>query len=194
MSPALTLPTSWWISTPSHTSMAIFARYSCERCMGLRSWSAAIGFLFGRRQRDRDRPEDALAGLEVVADALPVLAPHEAVERGEGTDRHHNEVGGLPRAHPHLGQRPSLGFLLLELAAGEEERLQRFLFAVWAYQRHLRSSVPVMRGEDDALFTVLLYCHSLILSTRRSRGRLDSHKHRVATDGSARTICAARRA
>ena len=41
MSPAFTLPSSECTSTPSQTSIAILARYSCERCIGLRVWNAA---------------------------------------------------------------------------------------------------------------------------------------------------------
>ena len=48
MSPGLSAPSSEWISTPSHTSIATFARYSCERCIGLRVWKAAT----------RDQPSD----------------------------------------------------------------------------------------------------------------------------------------
>ncbi len=44
MSPGLSLPTSWWMKSPSSVSRAIFARYSWERCIGLRSWSAATVF------------------------------------------------------------------------------------------------------------------------------------------------------
>ena len=42
MSPGLSVPSSEWISTPSQTSIATLARYSCERCIGLRVWNAAI--------------------------------------------------------------------------------------------------------------------------------------------------------
>src|SRR3569623_673497 len=40
MSPAFNLPSSEWIITPSQISMAIFTRYSCDRCSGLRVWKA----------------------------------------------------------------------------------------------------------------------------------------------------------
>jgi hypothetical protein len=42
MSPGFNAPSSEWTSTPSHTSTAILTRYSCERCIGLRVWKAAI--------------------------------------------------------------------------------------------------------------------------------------------------------
>ena len=42
MSPGLSAPSSECTSTPSQTSIAILARYSCERCIGLRVWNAAI--------------------------------------------------------------------------------------------------------------------------------------------------------
>src|SRR3569833_1134150 len=40
MSPAFNLQSSEWIITPSQISMAIFTRYSCDRCSGLRVWMA----------------------------------------------------------------------------------------------------------------------------------------------------------
>ena len=40
-SPGFRLPSSEWTSTPSQISMAILARYSCDRCIGLRVWNAA---------------------------------------------------------------------------------------------------------------------------------------------------------
>ena len=36
MSPGFNWPSSEWIMTPSQTSIATLARYSCERCIGLR--------------------------------------------------------------------------------------------------------------------------------------------------------------
>src|SRR3989344_1774944 len=41
MSPGLSLPSREWISTPSQVSTATLARYSWERCIGLRVWNAA---------------------------------------------------------------------------------------------------------------------------------------------------------
>ncbi len=42
MSPGFRAPSREWTSTPSMVSMAILARYSWERCIGLRVWKAAI--------------------------------------------------------------------------------------------------------------------------------------------------------
>ena len=42
MSPGFSAPSSECTSTPSQTSIATLARYSCDRCMGLRVWKAAI--------------------------------------------------------------------------------------------------------------------------------------------------------
>ena len=62
--------------------------------------------------------------LVVVAAALPVVLAHEAVERRECADAHHDEVAGLAAGH---GDPLEPGGLLALLLAGlslEEERLQ----------------------------------------------------------------------
>src|SRR4029077_18899579 len=62
MSPGFRLPSRECTSTPSHTSIATLARYSCERCIGLRVWKAAtrdpakpleLGARFCRRHEER---------------------------------------------------------------------------------------------------------------------------------------------
>ena len=198
MSPGLSAPSSECTSTPSQTSIATLARYSCERCIGLRVWNAAIRdqpsdvnsarvsagvmnsapylsakppvdstldragevhlallhhhldagvlevggaehrralvrlvdrVLLGHRhrrqrfaglridqrdrrcrsrsrrrravggQRDGDRPEQAAGRLHAVADALPVGAGHESLERREAADAEHDDVALFARAH-----------------------------------------------------------------------------------------------
>ena len=52
---------------------------------------AVRGELVGR-ERDRDRPEQAVGHLHAVAHALPVGLGHEAGERGEAADAEHDDV------------------------------------------------------------------------------------------------------
>ncbi len=73
MSPGLSAPSNEWMSTPSHTSIAIFARYSCDRCIGLRVWNAAT----------LDQPS-AVKSARVCAGVMnsaPYLAANSPVER-----------------------------------------------------------------------------------------------------------------
>ena len=65
----------------------------------------ALRLPLGRGERDGDRPEDAVRHLVVVADALPVVLPNEAVEGREGADAHHDEVGRFAGRHLDLGER-----------------------------------------------------------------------------------------
>ncbi len=55
--------------------------------------------LFIRRQRDRNRPERAVARPHVVAYTGPVRARHEAFERREPAEAHHDQVALFARSH-----------------------------------------------------------------------------------------------
>jgi hypothetical protein len=61
---------------------------------------------FVGRQRDRDGPEQAAIARQavVLAAAFPVVVAHEAFERREGADAHHDEVAGLATRHGHFLQ------------------------------------------------------------------------------------------
>jgi hypothetical protein len=80
-----------------------------------------------------NRPEQAVGHLVAVAHALPVGLGHEAVQRGEAADTHHDEVAGFTRGHLELGQGSCAGFLGSEGVASEQEGLE-FTAAVGAYQ------------------------------------------------------------
>lgn len=72
------------------------------------------------RQGDRDRPEGAIGGLHISADALPVSFAHESVERRETTDTHHDQITVLARGDIDTRKRGSLGLLVPELIALQE--------------------------------------------------------------------------
>ena len=63
-----------------------------------------VGEAAGRRERDRDRPEEAARGAIAVADAAPVGLGHEALERREAADAEHDEVALLARGDAQRGQ------------------------------------------------------------------------------------------
>ena len=77
-----------------------------------------------RRQRDRDRPEEAARRLHAVAHALPVGVRHEALERREAADAEHDDVALLARADGELRQRGGLGLLGGERVARQQQRPQ----------------------------------------------------------------------
>src|SRR5438477_232285 len=103
MSPGLRWPRSECTSTPSHTSIATLARYSCERCIGFRVWNAAT----------RDQPRR----WNSARVSAPVIAPHEALERREAADAEHHEIALLARGDAHLRQALRAPVLLRELLA-----------------------------------------------------------------------------
>src|SRR5438105_1500316 len=73
MSPGLTWPRSECTSTPSQISIATFARYSCERCMGLRVWKAAT--------RDQPRRSNCARVSGGVMNSAPYFALNPPSER-----------------------------------------------------------------------------------------------------------------
>src|ERR1051326_4752918 len=77
MSPALSAPSSECTSTPSHTSIATFARYSCDRCIGLRVWNAAI-----RVQPRRSNSARVSAGVMKSAPYFALNPPSESTFTG----------------------------------------------------------------------------------------------------------------
>ena len=56
MSPALVLPISGWMKSPSQVSSAAFVRYSWARWIGLRVWKATIRFQPRSAKALRDSP------------------------------------------------------------------------------------------------------------------------------------------
>ena len=66
MSPAFNAPSSECTSTPSQVSIATLARYSCERCIGLRVWKAAT--------RDQPRRSNSARVSAGVMKSLPYFA------------------------------------------------------------------------------------------------------------------------
>ena len=64
----------------------------------------ALGGDFVGGQGDRDRPEQTVGHLHAVTDAFPVCVGHEAFERGEATDTHHNDVTGFAGRYVDPGQ------------------------------------------------------------------------------------------
>jgi hypothetical protein len=80
-------------------------------------------YLFLRRKRDGDRPEQARGEAVFPAHAFPVGARHEALERREAADAEHDEIAALARGDAKLGQ--GAGARLLR---GERLALQRTRF------------------------------------------------------------------
>ena len=101
-------------------------------------------------QRDRDRPEEAVLGrhLVLVADALPVGVPHEAVERGEAADSHHDQVAGLAAGQRHRLEALRLLDLGGERRTFEQQRLQ-FLASMW--RDELAHRVPPCGGSTHRI-------------------------------------------
>ena len=101
----------------------------------LRAHCDRVGPGAGRRERDRDRPEDARRGAVAVADAFPVGVGHEAVQRREAADAQHHEVAllaGTDFQPRHLrGPRALRGQRL----PGQDQRFQGTA-AVGIYQGH----------------------------------------------------------
>ena len=77
MSPGLRLPSSECTSTPSQTSIATLARYSCERCIGLRVWNAAT-----RDQPRRSNSARVSAGVMNSAPYFALKPPSESTCTG----------------------------------------------------------------------------------------------------------------
>src|SRR6185369_1191983 len=78
-----------------------------------------------RGKRDRDRPEESCGRAIALADAFPVGARHEALERREAADAEHDEVALLARADPDRLERARPRQLGGERFAAQRERLER---------------------------------------------------------------------
>jgi hypothetical protein len=89
------------------------------------------------RERDRDRPEHAVGQPELVADGLPVPLAHEAVERREGADAQHDEVGRLTRRDGEPGQARGPPPRLRQRLAARHERPEPLVSSVWIHQWHV---------------------------------------------------------
>src|SRR6186997_2664815 len=87
MSPAFRLPSSEWTSTPSHTSIATLARYSWERCIGLRVWNAAT--------RDQPSRSNCARVSAAVGEHF-----HRAGEVHLALPHHHRDAGMLRVVRP----------------------------------------------------------------------------------------------
>ena len=96
------------------------------------------GLLPPGRERDRDRPEGAVGQPELVAHPPPVRLPHEALERGEGADPEHDEIGRLPRGDRESGEAPGPRLGVPQLGADEEPRHEPLVFPVRIHQAHDR--------------------------------------------------------
>ena len=106
--------------------VAAFAVDQCDLVAGLDR------FVIGR-QGDGDRPEQAVGHLVTVAYAFPVAVGHEAVQRGEAADAHHDEVAGFARGHLDLRQRGGARFFGGECVTRQQQGLE-FTATVGAYQ------------------------------------------------------------
>jgi hypothetical protein len=80
--------------------------------------------------RDRDRPERAVGHGVLVANALPVRLGHEAGERRESPDSHHNGIRGFPGSDGNVFEAFRLLDFRLQLFPREQKRHEFFLFAM----------------------------------------------------------------
>ncbi len=88
----------------------------------------AVGLALGSGEGDRNRPESAVGHFVLSANAFPVVFAHEAFERSETADAHHDKVTDLTGGDADLGQALCLFLFGFELISFEEERLEDFVF------------------------------------------------------------------
>ena len=92
-----------------------------------------LGIFSGDVHGDRNRPEGAVGEQHVIADALPVGLVHEAIERREAADTHHDEVALGARRNFNLFQ--AFGFLEL-------------IFKSFSFEQAADEAFSTMRGHE----------------------------------------------
>ena len=80
-----------------------------------------VGFALVDGHGDRDGPEGAVGEFHsIAAGALPVVVAHEASQRGEAADAHHDEVADFPGGQGDCGQFLSPLLLFGHLGRGKQ--------------------------------------------------------------------------